>query len=62
MENRYKLEAEVFCAAIKRLAENPENLDNLESYLSRHFPVWLKKYASTPLDITMELDNFSRMD
>lgn len=62
MKTTYKLEAKVFCAAIKRLAEKPENLENLENYLSRHFPVWLEKYASTPLSITQELDNFSIMN
>ena len=53
--------AHAFITAIKTLAEKPENLDNLESYLSHHFDVWMKKYASNPQDITYELMAFADM-
>lgn len=43
--NRQEKAAADFCAAIKEIASKPENLDNLESYLSAHFAAWLQKYA-----------------
>jgi len=52
-------EAKRFCAAIKKLAENPSSLDNMESYLSRHFAVWMKLYANCPENICGELENFA---
>lgn len=42
MENQEEL-SKVFCDAIKTLSEKPENLENLESYLSYHFETWMKK-------------------
>lgn len=54
--------ARIFCAAIKELANKPENLENLESYLSRHFSAWMKKYANDPDSITSELKHFARME
>ena len=51
-----------FAAAIKTLAEKPENLDNLEHYLSQHFAAWLDKFASTPENITAELQAFAEMN
>lgn len=53
--------AKQFCKAIKTLAEKPANLDNLESYLSRHFYEWLKKFATTPEDMTAEMKSFAYM-
>lgn len=50
-----------FCDAIRTLASKPENLENLESYLSRHFAAWLEKYANTPEGITCELREFANM-
>lgn len=50
-----------FCAAIKTLASKPENLENLESYLSCHFPEWIEKFATTPEDIAAELSQFANM-
>jgi len=50
-----------FCAAIKTIASKPENLENLESYLSAHFGEWLEKWASTPEDITAEMREFANM-
>ena len=62
MERKYEKTAQVFVKAIKMLAEKPENLDNLESYLSQHFEVWMRKYANTPNDITYELLGFAEMN
>lgn len=54
--------ARIFCAAIKELANKPENLENLELYLSHHFSEWMEKYAYDPDCITGELKNFAKMD
>ena len=51
-----------FVAAIKEIAGKPENLNNLESYLSYHFPEWLRKYANTPDGIAAEMKEFASMD
>ena len=54
--------AHQFIEAIKTIAGKPENLDNLESYLSYHFAEWINKYANTPENITAELKSFADMD
>ena len=51
-----------FVNAIKTIANKPENLDNLESYLSYHFAEWLEKYANTPEDIAAEMLEFAEME
>ncbi len=51
-----------FVAAIKEIAGKPGNLENLESYLSQHFPEWLAKFANTPEDIAAEMREFARME
>ena len=51
-----------FVNAIKTIANKPENLDNLESYLSYHFSEWLEKYANTPEDMAAEMREFSEME
>ena len=61
IERKFEQEAKQFCEAIKAIAEKPENLDNLECYLSHHFPVWIEKYANTPETITAELKAFAEM-
>lgn len=53
--------ARQFCKAIKTLAEKPANLDNLESYLSKHFNEWLRKFASTPENMVAEMKSFAYM-
>ena len=60
-ERRYDDLAEQFCAAIKTIAEKPDNLDNLECYLSHHFGVWLEKWANTPEGIVSEMREFAEM-
>lgn len=57
----YEKSAHVFVEAIMTLAENPDNLSNLESYLTTHFAEWLKKYASTPAEIACEMREFATM-
>ena len=54
--------AEDFVNAIKTIANKPENLDNLESYLSYHFAEWLEKYANTPEDIAAEMREFAELE
>lgn len=54
--------AEDFVNAIKTIANKPENLDNLESYLSMHFPEWLGKYANTPDNMAAEMREFAEME
>ena len=43
MENHMEKVAEQFVNAIKTIAEKPENLDNLQWYLSYHFEALVKK-------------------
>lgn len=57
----YTTIASEFIKAIKTISAKPENLDNLEIYLSYHFPEWLEKFANTPEGITSELKNFAEM-
>ena len=59
---KYTVEAAQFCNAIRELANKPENLQNLESYLEWHFETWLKKYASTPDGIAAEMSDFAQME
>lgn len=57
----YESLAKQFCDAIKTLAEKPDNLFNLECYLSHHFHTWMKKYASVPEDLVAEMKSFAEM-
>jgi len=58
----YEEEAKMFCDAIKSFAENPDALENFESYLSFTFGLWLKKYVNTPENIASEMMNFATID
>lgn len=62
MNGSYEALAAAFCAAIKTFNRNPDNLDNLESYLSFHFYNWLQKFAYDPETLTAELTRFANMD
>lgn len=53
--------AEVFCKAIRQLAEKPVNLSNLETYLAYHFDVWMKKYANGPENLAAEMRSFAEI-
>ena len=59
---KYTIEAAQFCNAIRELANKPENLQNLESYLEYHFETWLEKYANTPDGMAAEMSEFARME
>ena len=61
MERKHEQTAKQFCEALRTIAGKPENLDNLELYLSMHFPEWLEKFANTPENITAELKQFAEM-
>lgn len=54
--------AKIFCDAIRTIAKKPENIDNLESYLTYHFTGWLVKYGSYPEDLAMEMKMFAEME
>ena len=57
-----KQNADIFTQAIKELANKPENLENLNSYLCHHFPKWLEKWANTPEGLAEELKAFAEME
>ena len=59
---KHEQTAKQFCEALRTIAGKPENLDNLESYLSYNFAEWINKYANTPENITAELKSFADMD
>lgn len=61
IERKFEQEAKQFCEAIKTIAEKPENLENLELYLSIHFATWLEAFANDPGSITAELKAFAEM-
>lgn len=58
---KYTNSAKLFCDAIKLFSEQPDALENLESYLSYHFGAWLEKYANTPESMAAELYNFANI-
>lgn len=62
MYRPYEEQAKEFINAIKAIANKPNNLENLESYLSIHFQVWLEKYANTPENMVSELKEFMSMN
>ena len=54
--------AKEFIKAIKTLAENEDNLQNFEDYLTQHFDIWFQKFANTPESLTAELKMFANME
>ena len=62
MNRKHEQTAKQFCEALRAIAGKPENLKNLESYLSYHFDEWMNKYANTPENITAELKSFADLD
>ena len=62
MRKYEKQAATDFVEAIKLIAAKPDNLDNLESYLSRHFSEWISKWANTPEDLAAEMKMFAEME
>ena len=61
MKKTYTKEAAQFCEYIRTLASKPDNLNNLQSYLSVHFGEWLAKWANTPQDMAAEMREFAEM-
>jgi hypothetical protein len=60
MNNKQNAEhAKIFIEAIKTIAEKPQNLDNLEIYLTWNFPEWLQQHADTPEKLASELHFFA---
>ena len=55
-------EVTTLITAIKKFNENPEALDNLESYLNNHFDAWACKWANTPEGFINELKQFSEIE
>ena len=51
-----------FVGAIKLIATKPDNLDNLESYLTYSFDKWLKTWANTPEGLAAEMKHFAEME
>lgn len=62
MRNYEKQAAADFVEAIKLIATKPDNLDNLESYLSRHFSKWISKWANSPASLAAEMKEFAEME
>ena len=62
MNKENELCAKAFVNVIKELASNPKKLDNLENYLSKHFDIWMERYANTPSGIIYELRGFAEME
>lgn len=58
----FEKEAAMFCNAIRTFSENEDNLNNLESYLTYHFRVWIEKFANTPEGLSAELKLFAEME
>lgn len=62
MKRQYEQTAKQFCEALQTIAGKPQNLENLEHYLSIHFSEWLEKYANRPENIAAELQAFATME
>ena len=59
---KYEKQAAEFCEAIRALANEPENLNNLESYLTYNFDKWLTTWANTPENLAEEMKEFAEME
>ena len=51
-----------FIEAIKKLAANPDTLNNFKWYLENHFDVWMQKYANDPESLTSEVKHFASIE
>ena len=59
---KYEKQAAEFCEAIRTLANKPENLNNLESYLTYNFDIWLTTWANTPENLAAEMKEFAEAE
>ena len=57
-----KRNADIFTPAIQARASKPENLENLNSYLSFHFSEWVEKWANNPEGLAEEMKMFATME
>lgn len=57
-----EMNAQKFCDAIRLMAKKPDNINNLENYLTEHFDIWLKCYGNSPEGIAMEMKTFAEME
>ncbi len=60
--NNNEQNARIFIKAIETISKKPDNLENIETYLSYHFNVWLEKLANTPDKLAYELKHFAEME
>lgn len=60
--NNYEQSAACFCGAIREIAGKPDNLDNLECYLTYHFGELLTRMANTPDTLAAALRDFAQME
>lgn len=51
-----------FVNALKELISKPDNLENFEWYLERHYKLWWDKYANTSDGIVSELNRFATIE
>jgi hypothetical protein len=58
---KYEEQAKAFCDAIRDFAKSEDAINNMESYLSYHFPEWLRKYAYDMESLSAEMANFAHM-
>ena len=59
---KYEEQAAEFCEAIRTLANEPENLNNLESYLTYNFDKWPTTWSNSPENIAAEMKEFAEME
>jgi len=58
---KYEEQAKAFCDAIRDFAKSEDAINNMECYLSNHFPEWLRKYAYDMETLSGELHCFAHM-
>lgn len=56
-----KENAAIIIESIKRFSENPEALENFESYLIHNFDAFYLRIKQEPENITKELEYFSNI-
>ena len=57
----FEKQAKELCDALRDMAKSDFSIDNFESYLSRHFDVWMSKYANTPDGLANEFRTFANI-
>lgn len=62
MENEKTYYINLLFAALENFKNNPDAVENLKSYLDRHFDAWREIYAATPEGFINELYHFSNIN